>query len=125
MVGDYEPPPHYLCMFVRFTSVRSTVWQSFSTAVAIIFGLLILRGVFHDSIPLLYFLSSGSQLEFRKWRWLLGLEPRNELEEMAPMMAIYPESSPSIASSHVEESHLSILTTPRPLPHVRSADHRF
>ena len=62
---------------------------------------------------------------FRKWRWLLGLEPREGLQEMAPMMVIYPESTSFIDSSHEDKAHLSILTTPRPLPHARAADHRF
>ena len=93
-----------------------------------IIGLLFLRGVFHDtkgSIPLLYFLSSGSQFRLPKWRWLPRLERRNGLEEMAPIMAIYLESTPFIASSHEGKAHLSILTTPRSLRHVRSADDRF
>ena len=53
------------------------------------------------------------------------VEPRKELEEMAPMIAIYHETNPSIASSHEGKAHLPVLTTPRPLPHVRFADHRF
>ena len=60
-----------------------------------------------------------------KQRFVPRLNCRIELEEMAPMIAIYHETSPSIASSHEEESHLSILTTPRLLPHVRLVDHRF
>ena len=71
------------------------------------------------------FLSSGSQFRVPKWSCGLRLEPRNELEEMAPMVVMYPESTSFIASSHEDKAHLSILTTPRPLPHVRFADHRF
>ena len=75
--------------------------------------------------PTQFFLSSGSQFRLPKWRWLLRLERRNELEEMAPIMAIYLESTSFIASSHEGKAHLSILTTPRSLRHVRSADDRF
>ena len=71
------------------------------------------------------FLSSGSQFRLPKWRWLLRLERRSELKEMGPIMAMHLESTPFIASSHEGKAHLSILTTPRSLRHVRSADDRF
>ena len=47
----------YLCVCCHKTAVGVEKWLARnSTAVAIIFGLLFLRGVFHDdSIPLLYF----------------------------------------------------------------------
>ena len=53
------------------------------------------------------------------------LERRKELVEMAPMVEIYHEISHSIASSHEGKAHLSILTTPRLLPHVRLAGCRL
>ena len=51
-----------------------------------------------------------------EWGFALRLEPRKELEEIAPVVVIYLKSVSFIASSHGEESHLSILTTPRSLP---------
>ena len=106
------------------TYTRDISYLIYSTAVAIVFGLLFLRGVFHDSIPLLYFLSPGSQLEFRKWRCVPRLERRNGLEEMAPMIATYHETSPSIASSHRGEGaslHIDDPTPPSPCPFRRSS----
>ena len=66
-----------------------------------------------------------SQFTSSEWRCAFRLEPREGLEEMAPIMEKYLESTSFIASPHEGKAHLSILTTPRSLRHVRSADGRF
>ena len=79
---------------------------------------------YHYGISLLFFLLRESRFNSYEWRFALRLEPRKELEEMAPMMVINPECTSFIASPHEEKAHLSILKTPIPLPHVRLANHR-
>jgi len=84
----------------------------------IIFGLLFFSvGKFHGSIPLLLFLSSGKSVYSSEWRCVLRLERRKELEEMAPMVVIYPERTSCIASSHGGEGaspHIDDPTHPSP-----------
>ena len=53
--------------------VEEEIHRAYSTAVAIIFGLLFLRGVFHDSIPLLYFCPQEVSLDFRNGGGCSGL----------------------------------------------------
>ena len=89
------------------TTERSTAGQLF-------LGYFFYVGYFMIAYLFCIFLSSGSQLEFRKWRWLLGLEPRNELEEMAPMIIIYPETTPLIASSNEDTVHRPHIDDPTP-----------
>ena len=68
-------------------------------------------------MSLLFFVLEGSRFNSSEWRFALRLEPCKKLEEMAPMVVIYLESTSFIASSHADTVNLSILTTPRPLPH--------
>ena len=71
------------------------------------------------------FLLRESRIGSCEWTCALRLERRKELEEMAPMVATYPERTSFIASSHKDAAHLSISTTPSLLHNFRLADHRF
>ena len=72
-----------------------------------------------------FFLSSGVSLKFRNGGGCSTFNLAMGLKRWRLLLVIYLEGTSFIASPHEGQAHLSILTTPRSPPHVRSADDRF